>query len=631
MTIEVTFPDGRKKSFRKGISGAELAKEIGFRRALAVKVNDGLKDLSTGIDTDCSVKFLRYEEQEGREVFWHTSDHILAQAISRLYPAAKLTIGPNWENGFFYDIDMPPLKEDDLEKIEQEMGKIVSANLKVERVVMDHNKALELFRDNPYKVEVIKESTDKEVSAYKQGEFIDLCRGPHLPETGLVKAFKLTKLSGAYWKGDQSRQQLQRIYGVSFPEKSMLENYLHIQAEAEKRDHRVLGKKLELFMFHEWSPGSPIILPKGTIIYNELMAFLRQEYARRGYNEVITPQLFNKALWELSGHWQHYRENMFLLHVDNEDFSLKPMNCPSHILIFKSRTRSYRELPLRIADFCYLHRNELKGVLGGMTRVRKFSQDDAHIFLADSQVQDEISRLLDFFRHIYVEIFRLDFKVKLSTKPDKAMGAAERWQEAEAALADALRKNGLEFELKPGEGAFYGPKIDIDLRDSLGRDWQLCTIQLDFQMPERMGAEYEGADGKKHAPVMIHRALIGTFERFLGVLTEHFAGKFPLWLSPEQVRILTVADRFNDYAEKVCKEYAARGIRASVDTRAESINYKVREAQMDYVNYILVVGEREVKDNTVTVRTRDNKVIGAVGGDEFAARLAEEISSRRIV
>ena len=629
MTIKITFPDGKSKSFKNGITAEQIAAELGIRNVLAARIDSELKDLTVPISKDCKLLLLRFEDAEGKEVFWHTSAHIMAQAVMRLYHDSKLTIGPNWENGFFYDIDMPPPKPEDLQKIEKEMEKIVQENLNVERIEMGKKEALKQFGKNPYKAELINEAEDKVMSAYRQGEFIDLCKGPHLPRTGLVKAFKLVKTSGAYWKGDQKNRQLQRIYGVAFPEKKQLDSYLKLMEEAEKRDHRVLGKKLELFMFHDWSPGSPIILPKGTIICNILLDFLRQEYAKRGYQEVITPQLFNKALWELSGHWEHYKENMFLLQVDNEEFSLKPMNCPSHMLIFKSKTRSYRELPLRIADFCCLHRNELKGVLGGMTRVRKFSQDDAHIFCTEEQIQGEITKLLDFFRYIYVDIFRLPFKAYLSTKPEKAMGTDGQWQKAEKALSEALKANKVDYIIKAGEGAFYGPKIDIDVQDSLGRGWQLTTIQLDFQMPGRMGAEYEGADGKKHAPVMIHRALIGAFERFIGVLTEHYAGKFPLWISPEQVRILTVADRFNDYAEKVREEYAAKGIRAAVDSRTESINYKVREAQLNYVNYILVVGEREVNDGTVTVRTRDNKVIGAPKSSEFLNQILKEIDEKR--
>ncbi len=627
--ISITFPDGTAKSYPKGITPEKIAEEIGLRNAITAKVNDTLWDLTKPIETDCKLVLFKHDSPEGKDVFWHTSAHILAQAVRRLYPEAKLGIGPNWENGFFYDIDMGTVKPEDIEQIEKEMGKIVSENFKVERKVFDKRKAMEVFHDNSYKIELIEESEDKEITAYLQGEFLDLCKGPHLPRTGLVKAFKLVKTSGAYWKGDQKNKQMQRIYGVSFPEKKQLEAYLKMVEEAEKRDHRSLGKKLELFMFHDWSPGSPIILPKGTVMFNIIVDFIREQYRERGYQEVITPQLFNKALWEQSGHWQHYQENMFILKVDNEDFALKPMNCPSHMLIYKFKTRSYRDLPLRIADFCNLHRNELKGVLGGMTRVRKFSQDDTHIFCTPEQIHQEITGLLDFFKFIYEETFKMQFIVKLSTKPEKAMGSDEQWKEAEEALAAALKADNIPFGYNHGDGAFYGPKIDIWVKDALGRDWQLPTIQLDFQMPERFGLEYEGKDGKKHTPVVIHRALIGSVERFLGVLTEQYAGKFPLWISPEQVRILTVADRFNEYAEKVAKEYFFdKGIRITVDGRAESINYKVREAQMDYVNYILVIGDREVQDSTATVRTRDNEIIGAVKITEFVQRLQKEIKER---
>lgn len=628
MTVKIGFPDGKSKDYKKGTTPAQIAEEIGIRNIIAAKLDGEIKDLTTPITRDSRLMLLKFEDKEGKEVFWHTSAHVLAQAVTRLYPKAKLTIGPNWENGFFYDIDTDPFHPDDLSKIEKEMEKIVREDHKIERLELDKKEALKTFKDNQYKTELIKEWEDRELTAYKQGEFIDLCKGPHLSRTGLVKAFKLVKVSGAYWKGDQKNKQLQRIYGVSFPEAKQLKEYLTMMEEAEKRDHRMLGKKLELFMFHDWSPGSPIILPKGTIIYNTLLEFIRSEYSKRGYKEVITPQLFNKALWELSGHWQYYTENMFLLKVDDQEFSLKPMNCPSHVLIFKSRTRSYRELPLRIADFCCLHRNELKGVLGGMTRVRKFSQDDAHIFCTEEQIEEEIKSLLDFFKYIYVGVFKLPFRVYISTKPEKAMGTEDQWEKAENSLKKALDASKIPFKLKEGEGAFYGPKIDIDVKDSIGREWQLSTIQLDFQMPNRMGAEYEGADGKKHVPVMIHRALIGTFERFLGVITEHYAGKFPIWLSPEQVRILSVADRFSGYAEKIAKEFSKKGIRATTDTRTESISYKVREAQMEYVNYIIVVGEKEVNDGTVTVRTRDNKILGQFRSDEFLQQLLREVESK---
>lgn len=632
-TVRITLPDGSVKEFPSGVTAMKVAESIGSRLASAAvvaEVNGILIDLSTAITADVSFKIHTFESEKGRQVFWHSSAHLLAQAVKRIYPSVKLTIGPAIENGFYYDIASAPFHPDDLEKIEKEMAKVVSENYRVERLSLPVSEAKKMFKDNKYKLEIIgEEAKGKEITAYMQGEFTDLCRGPHTPNTGMLKAFKLTKVSSAYWRGDQKNEELQRIYGIAFPEKKQLDAYLAQVQLAEKNDHRKLGQQLGLFMFHDWSPGSPFFLPKGTVIYNELMKFVREEYNRRGYKEVITPQLFNKALWELSGHWQHYKENMFLLNIDGEEFSLKPMNCPSHALIFKSKSRSYRELPMRVADFCYLHRNELRGVLSGLTRVRKFSQDDAHIFCTEEQIGSELDGVIAFARHVYVEVFSFSFKAKLSTKPKKAMGDDDLWKKAEAALESALKKSRIPYEIKAGEGAFYGPKIDFDVRDALGREHQLATIQLDFQMPLKMGVEYEGADGRKHTAVMIHRALIGSFERFIGILTEHYGGRFPLWLSPVQVRILTVADRFNDYACKLQQKYAAAGIRVEVDDKAESVPYKVREAELDKVNYILVVGEKELKSGTVTVRTRDNRILGALNSEAFLDELLTEVARKK--
>ncbi|MBI2144380.1 threonine--tRNA ligase [Candidatus Woesearchaeota archaeon] len=629
--IKITFPDGASREFLKGTTPLEVARTISrglAEEAVAAKVNGVLWDLTRAIECDASLQLLKFDSAEGKSVFWHSAAHIMAQAITRLFPFAKLTIGPTFESGFYYDIEHEPFKPDDLVKVEEEMAKVVAEKLEMKRDVLAKEEALKLFKDNSYKVEIINEDvkTGEEITAYRQGTFVDLCHGPHVPNTSYVKAFKLTKISGAYWRGDAKNKPLQRVYGIAFPSRKQLDDYSLMLQEAEKRDHRKLGKDLELFMFHDWSPGSAFFLPKGTVIYNELISFVREEYRKRGYKEVITPQLFNKALWELSGHWQHYKENMFVLNVDNEEFSLKPMNCPSHVLMFKSRTRSYRELPLRIADFCNLHRNELKGVLGGLTRVRKFSQDDSHIFCTNEQISSEIMQLLDFVKFIYVDTFKFEFKTKLSTKPEKSMGDPKLWDLAEKALEDALKASNLKYEIKAGEGAFYGPKIDFDVRDSIGRDWQLATIQLDFQMPLKMEAEYEGQDGKRHTAVMIHRALLGSLERFIGVLTEHYAGKFPLWLSPEQVRILTVADRFNDYAGKLRQKYLDAGIRAEVDDKAESVPYKVREAELDKVNYIIVVGEKEVAAKTVTVRKGKEQC--TVDAEKFLQQILREIKEK---
>ncbi len=629
--IKITFPDGAFKEFSKGTTALEIAKTISrglAEEAVAAKVNGVLYDLTRPVESDAALQLLKFDSAEGKSVFWHSAAHVMAQAVTRLFPFAKLTIGPVFESGFYYDIEHDPFRPEDLEKIEGEMAKIVAEKLDIHRKVLLKAEALKVFKDNQYKVEIINEDVKagEEISAYQQGDFIDLCHGPHVPNTSYVKAFKLTKISGAYWRGDAKNKPLQRLYGIAFPSKKQLDDYFTMLQEAEKRDHRKLGKELELFMFHDWSPGSVFFLPKGAIIYNELINFVREEYRKRGYKEVITPQLFNKALWELSGHWQHYKENMFVLDVDGEEFSLKPMNCPSHVLIFKNRTRSYRELPLRIADFCVLHRNELRGVLGGLTRVRKFAQDDAHIFCTKEQISSEIMQLLDFVKFVFVDTLKFEFRTKLSTRPEKFMGDVKLWELAEKALEDALKTSKLKYEVKPGEGAFYGPKIDFDVRDSIGRDWQLATIQLDFQMPLKMEAEYEGQDGKRHTAVMIHRAILGSLERLIGVLTEHYAGKFPLWLSPVQVRILTVADRFNDYASKLRQKYFEAGIRVEVDDKAESVPYKVREAELDKVNYIIVVGEKEVAANTVTVRKGKEQF--TVDADKFMRQVLDEIARR---
>ena len=640
MKLTITFPDGSKKQFDSGITAMEVAKSIAeglARDALAAKADDKLIDLSTPLTRSCSLRILTWKDPEGVHIFRHSSAHLLAHAVHELFPYAKPTIGPVTEEGFYYDFDHEPFTPEDLQKIEKKIEEIAARKLPVQRMTLTEKQALEVFNDNKYKTEIIKSKDTEEVAggkgeeitAYKQGDFIDLCRGPHVPNTGLLKAVKLTKLAGAYWRGDQKNKQLQRIYGISFPEKKLLAEHLHRLEEAEKRDHRKLGHQLGLFMFHEWSPGSPIMLPKGTIIYNELLTFLHAEYRKRGYLEVITPQLFNKALWEASGHWSHFKQSMFVLNIDGEEFSMKPMNCPSHVLIYKSQLRSYRDLPMRIADFCFLHRNELRGVLGGMTRVRKFSQDDSHIFCTSEQIQDEISALLDFVRYIYIDVFGFSFNAKFSTRPKEFMGDAKVWDKAERALEDSLKKAKLPYEVKEGEGAFYGPKIDFDVKDAIGRDWQLATVQLDFQMPLRFGAEYEGADGKKHTVVMIHRAILGSLERFIGVMVEHYAGRFPLWLSPVQVKILTVADRHDDYAKSVFTQLFDSGLRVVVDDRSESIPKKVREAQLEQVNYILVVGDQEIKNKTVTVRTRNNEVVGEKKVDEFIKALQKEVAEKK--
>ncbi|MBW2969785.1 threonine--tRNA ligase [Candidatus Woesearchaeota archaeon] len=630
--LKLTLPDGKVLQLPDKSTGMQAAEAIGrklAKEALAIEVNGETRDLSREIEKDSKIKILTFSDEKGKEVFRHSTAHIFAQAIKQLYPEAKPTIGPAVEEGFYYDFDDLKITPEDFEKIQIKMQEIVNADHPFERIEWTMADVKKL--NNQYKTELAEEYKKQglKLTAYKSGDFADLCEGPHVPTTKYIKAFKLTKIAAAYWKGDQKNKQLTRIYGISFPSTKELHEHEKLQEEIEKRDHRKIGQKLELFMTHEWSPGSPFFLPKGTLIYNELLKYIREEYWKRGYQEVITPQMFNKALWEQSGHWAHFKENMFTLEVDNEEFSLKPMNCPSHVLIFKSKTRSYRDLPLRIADFCYLYRNEVRGTLGGLTRVRKLSQDDAHIFCTPEQIKQEIKGVLDFIKFIYTETFKMPYKAKLSTKPDKAMGAPELWEQAEKSLADALKELKIPYDVAPGEGAFYGPKIDCFVKDVLGREWQCATCQLDFQMPLRMGAEYEGEDNKKHTSVMIHRALLGTLERFMGVMIEHYAGKFPLWISPEQVRVLTVADRFEKDAQKLVEEMRKHHIKATLDATAETINKKVRNAQVDQVNYILVYGEKEQQTNSLQIRTRDNKVSGPVKTEQFIQDILKEIAEKQ--
>ncbi len=625
--------DGKKKQYDKSVTGVELAKECKLEgKALAMKVNGEFKDLAASIDTDVDVKLLTFDDPEGKAVFWHTTAHIFAHAIKDLYPDALNTIGPSIEDGFYYDFDNLKITAADFEKIEQKMREIAAQKLVCERKEITLEDVHTLFPKNPYKVELAHEfvGEGKKLTAYTMGpHFIDLCKGPHTPHTGYVKAMKLMNITSAYWRGNPKNKALARIYGTAFPSDDQLKKHIQFLKELEQRDHRKLGKDLELFMFHEWSPGSPFLLPKGAIVYSELLKFLREEYQKRGYQEVITPQLFNKALWEQSGHWEHYKENMFVMDVDNDQFSFKPMNCPSHNLIYQLKTRSYRDLPMRIADFCFLHRNELRGVLGGMTRCRKFSQDDAHIYCMPDQIQAEIKNLLAFVKYIYHDIFKMQYTAKLGTRPEKAMGDTALWDQAEAALTQALDDAGMKYVVKHGEGAFYGPKVDFDVKDAIGRDWQCATIQLDFQMPLRFDLKYMAQDNTLKTPVMIHRAILGSLERFLGVITEHFAGKFPLWLSPAQVRIIPVAGSFVDYARSVWATYHAAGIRVEVDESPETLNKRIRKAELDKINYILVVGGKEQENRTVNIRTRDNKVEGEKKSEDFLARLKQEIAEKR--
>jgi len=633
-SIKITLPDNSSKDVESGISAKDFIKiHIGeglARAALAVSINDELKDLSAPLTESCKFTVHTWKDAKGKEVFWHSSAHILAIATLRLFPNTKLTIGPAIEEGFYYDFHVDkPFTPEDILKIEAEMEKVIKEDILFSREPISANDARKQFADNPFKMELIKEFTaeNSQLTIYKTGAFSDLCRGPHVESTGKVKAIKLTKTSGAYWRGKAENPQLQRLYGISFPNKDDLKVYLERLELARGRDHRKLAKEHNLVMFHEYAPGMPFFLSKGAVIYNELIAFIREEYKKRGYQEVITPQIFNKKLWETSGHWEHYKDDMFVLNVDGQEASLKPMNCPSHCLIYANSAKSYRDLPLRIADFCNLHRNELSGALSGMTRVRKFSQDDAHIFCTMEQIEGEVLGVLQFIKYVWEDIFGFKLNYSLSTRPEKKyLGTPELWTQAEGMLAAAMQKANIQYNIKAGDGAFYGPKIDIDMEDALGRKWQCPTCQLDFNLPKRFELEYEGADAQRHTPVMIHRAVLGSLERCFAMLVENYAGKFPLWLSPVQVKILPIADRHNEYVFELKKQFIEAGIRADVDTRSLTTSNKVRQAQEEQVNYILVVGDQEIKNKTANVRTRNNEVLGEKSVVELIADLKSQIA-----
>ena len=531
----------------------------------------------------------------------HSTSHILAAAIKKLYPNAELGMGPAIEDGFYYDFDNLEIKEEDLGKIEKEMQKLIDQNLKFKKSYKTKEEAKKLLKNEKYKLELLSELSEKP-SFYESGEFMDLCKGPHVSSTKEIGAFKLLRLAGAYWKGDSKNKMLTRIYGTAFKSKKELVDYLERLKQAEARNHIKLGKELDLFSFQKESPGVPFFHPKGAIIYNQLLSFLREEYKKEGYQEVITPLLYDKSLWETSGHWEHFKDDMFILKVDNRDFALKPMNCPSHCLIYKDSLKSYRDLPLRIADFAPLHRNEIKGALVGLTRVRKFSQDDAHIFLTEEQVESEILRLINFTNYIYKKVFNFDYTANLSTRPEKYMGDIKLWNTAEKRLKKSLADNKIKFNIKEGEGTFYGPKIDFDFKDSFGRLYQLATIQLDFQLPQRFNLTYEGEDGKKHTPVMIHRAFFGSVERFIGILIEQYAGKFPLWLAPVQVKIITVNDSNKKFAEEIKSKFKEKNIRVELDDRSESIGRKVRDAIKEKIPVLITIGDKEVSKKTLAVR-----------------------------
>lgn len=625
------------KEFEKGVKLMDIAKSIsdGFARSvICASVEGELKSLNDTVDKDAKVEFYRFEDEIGREVFRHSSSHLMAQAIKRLYPEAKLAIGPAIENGFYYDIDLDyRIVMEDLEKIEAEMKKIVKENHEVESFVLPRDEAIKLMKEKgeDYKVELIEDLPEEEtLSFYKQGEFVDLCRGPHIPSTKMIKAFKLTSIAGAYWRGDEKNKMLQRIYGTSFEKKKDLDAYLHMMEEAKKRDHRKLGKELGLFFIPDEGPGMPLFMPKGVAMKNALMQYWRELHREAGYVEIETPIILNRKLWETSGHWFHYKENMYTVKIDEEDFAIKPMNCPGGMIYFNSDIRSYRDLPMRVAEVGRVHRHELSGALHGLMRVRAFTQDDSHIFMLPEQIRDEIKGVASLIDVIYKN-FGFEYHVELSTRPEDSMGTDEEWEAAEEGLRSALEDLGLDYKLNEGDGAFYGPKIDFHLKDCIGRTWQCGTIQLDMQLPQRFDSNYIGPDGEKHRPVMIHRVAFGSIERFFGILIEHYAGKFPVWLAPVQVKILPISDKFNDYAEKVRKELFDMGVRVEMDSRSEKIGFKIREAQLEKVPYMIVIGEKEESSNVISVRSRDDGELGQMELGKFKADIREKIDSRENV
>ena len=634
--MKITLKDGSVMELANGMAVIDIAKEISeglARVATSAKVNGELVDLRTVVDSDAELEILTFDSEDGKGAFNHTASHIMAQAVKRLYPDTKLAIGPSIANGFYYDLDREtPFVAEDLEKIEAEMKKIVKEGLALERSTKSREDAIAYFKekDEPYKVELVEDLPEgEEISFYSQGEFTDLCAGPHLMSTKAVKAFKLTSLAGAYWRGDEKNKMLTRIYGVAYPKKAQLEEYLHMMEEAKKRDHRKLGKELGLFMMAEEGPGFPFFLPKGMVLKNTLLDYWRELHKKNGYVEISTPIILSRHLWENSGHWDHYKDNMYATVIDGEDYAVKPMNCPGGMLVYKAEPHSYKDLPLRAAEIGLVHRHEKSGQLHGLMRVRCFNQDDAHIFMTPEQIRDEIKGVAKLIDEVY-SLFGFKYHVELSTRPEDSMGSDEDWELATEGLRGALDDLGLDYIVNEGDGAFYGPKIDFHLEDSIGRTWQCGTIQLDMQMPQRFELEYVGADGEKHRPIMIHRVAFGSIERFIGILIEHFAGAFPTWLAPVQVKVLPISDKYMEYGEKVLAELEAAGIRAEIDKRAEKIGYKIREAQMQKIPYMLVVGAKEEEIGVVSVRSRFAGDEGQKSLADFIAAVKEEIEKKEI-
>lgn len=634
--IKVTLKDGSVREYPAGTTVLEVAKGISqglAREALAGKVNGKTVDLNYPIQEDVQLELLTFNDEEGQTIYRHSSSHVLAQAVKRLFPEAKLAIGPAIKDGYYYDFDVnQPFTPAQLEQIEAEMNKIIKEDVPFQRVEISRAEALEKFNQQGelYKVELINDlPEDAVISCYQQGGFYDLCAGPHVPSTGRLKSVKLMNIAGAYWRGSEKNKMLQRIYGTSFPKKQLLDEHLFRIEEAKRRDHRKLGHELDLYSIQDEGPGFPFFHPKGMIIRNELENFWRREHKKAGYQEIRTPIILNRGLWENSGHWAHYKENMYFTKIDEGDYAVKPMNCPGSMLVYKSNMHSYRDFPLRLSELGLVHRHELSGALHGLMRVRCFTQDDAHIFMLPSQIKTEIIGVIDLFDHFY-KTFGLSYHVELSTRPEKSMGSEEIWEMATNTLREALEAKQMNYKINEGDGAFYGPKIDFHLTDSIGRTWQCGTIQLDFQMPEKFDLTYVGEDGQKHRPVMIHRVVFGSIERFIGILTEHFAGAFPVWLAPVQVKVLPITDKHQAYAKEIAKKLDELDVRVEVDTRNEKINYKIREAQTQKIPYMLVLGDREMEQGTAAVRQRGKGDIGAIKVEEFINTVLSDIKNKNI-
>lgn len=632
----IKYPDGSQKEYESGVKVSQITGDISeglLRQSLGAVVNGEIIGLDDKVYEDADFKVVKFEDKEGKQIFWHTASHIMAYAIQELYPDTKFAIGPSTETGFYYDLDLEHrFVEEDFKAIEDKMKEIAKKDLPVEKIEISREEALKYFKEKgqDYKVELINDlPADEKITMYKIGDFLDLCKGPHLLSTKKIKAIKLLSIAGAYWRGDSNNKMLQRLYGIAFEKQSQLEEYITRREEAEKRDHRKLGKELDLFSMHEEGPGFPFFHPNGMILRNNLLNWWRGVLEENGYGEILTPIILNEALWHRSGHWDHYKDNMYFTKIDDGDYAVKPMNCPGSILVYNSNNHSYRDLPIRLAEYGIVHRHELSGALHGLFRVRTFTQDDAHVYCLFSQVKDEVFKMIDLADYLY-STFGFKYSIELSTRPDDYMGELDAWNLAEKSLKEALEEKNLPYTINEGDGAFYGPKIDFHLEDAIGRTWQCGTIQLDFQLPENFDLTYVDENGERQRPVMLHRALLGSVERFMGILIEHFAGKFPLWLSPVQVEVIPVSDKFKDFAESIADKLHAAGLRVHLDGRAEKVGYKIREAQVKKINYMLVIGEKEETSGKLSVRKRNGEEVQDVDIDEFIASLKEEIKNKTI-